>query len=650
MPSSALPVAPGSTETCSASPEPGRPSGPRGGRTLLVVALLAAIYCGYSPALDGELQFDDLHSIIANAAIRDLAHFAKTRLGDVVGTGRALTELTFALNYWANGLSVRPYHLVNVGFHLATVLAVLALTLLILRRVRWRDPFATAFIVAALFGLHPIQSQAVAYVCQRAEVLAALFYVLALLLVLESETMHRVLAALAAYAGAFACVLLGFAAKPTLSSFPAALLLCSWAFPAIRRGFAQGAAGWTRLLVSLPFWALTAFSSARLLAGVSGTGHAGFDLPTITPGRYLLTESRVVLTYLRLLAWPAGQNLDWDFALSASPFEPRTLGALLAIAGLLLAAAWLWRWSAVETRDPELRAVARLAAFGILWFFILLAPTSSVVPVADVLEEHRVYLASWGIFLPAVAAAVLVQRRLAPRKTSVWAGAAVALALCAALAVSLYQRAAVWETGVSLWTDVVSKSPGKARGHMNLGYALTPTAPERAVSEYRRALQLADMTIRRAELLQDLAGALLNLRRYGEAIAILEELAARAPESAELGTNIAIAYLESGRLDEAYAAVLRVATRWPLYAPARHTLGQLALLRRDYRSAALQFEWALRLDPDSTESLISLAAARERLGDRAAACKAWSRYAASSAPNAGEKASAMKTALGCDDR
>jgi tetratricopeptide (TPR) repeat protein len=326
----------------------------------------------------------------------------------------------------------------------------------------------------------------------------------------------------------------------------------------------------------------------------------------LSTGRYLLTQSRVILTYLRLLCWPTRQNVDWDFAPSHSIFEPRTALALLAVTAILFAAAWLWRWSA-RAMPSDLRSLARLAVFGILWFFIVLAPTSSVVPIGEVIEEQRPYLASFGIFLAAVAAA---------------------LAVCVALGVALHRRARVWESAISLWSDAAGKSPHKARPHMNLGYALTPIDPARAVDEYQLALKLGanDFTIDFDELKQDLAGALLNLHRYDEGIAILKELLATAPPTPQLETNLAIAFLESGKLDEARAAAERVAARFPGYAPARHTLGQLAFARGAFDEAKRDFAQALALDPDSTVSLSSLAVTEEKLGDRAAACSAWARY------------------------
>jgi tetratricopeptide (TPR) repeat protein len=628
----------------SAGGAPPRSTGPRGGRALLLVTLVAGIYLAYSPALDGEMQFDDLRSIAGNPAIRDLAHVGWLRFDYLVGASRPFVDLTLALNYRTSALAVRPYHLVNLGIHLAVVLALIAFALGILRRLSWPAPFTTALLMAALFGLHPLQSQAVAYICQRAEALAALLYLMAMLLALRAIGSRGARAAVS-YAGALVCVLLGWETKPTLATFPAALLLCGVAFPAAAR------AGKRQILASLPFWAVTIVFSSRLLWGVSGTAHAGFDLPKLnaglSTGGYLLTQSRVILTYLRLLFWPTGQNVDWDFAPSHSIFEPRTALALLAVAAILLTAAWLWRWSA-RAAPSDVRSLARLSAFGLLWFFIVLAPTSSVVPVGEVIEEHRVYLSSFGILLPAAAAGVLAAARLVKGPNSQLAAAALALAVCVALGVALHRRAQVWGSAISLWSDAAAKSPRKARPHMNLGYALTPIDPARAVDEYRLALRLGanDPTINFDELKQDLAGALLRLHRYDEGTAILKELIATAPPTPQLETNLAIAYLETGKLDEARATAERVAARFPSYAPARHTLGQLAFARGDYAESKRDFAQALALDPDAVVSLSSLAVTEEKLGDRAAACGAWAKYQRM-AGAAVEAAREHSMALGC---
>lgn len=624
---------------------------PRGLCTLLLVGLLAAIYVGYARALDGELQFDDLRGIVENPALRHILPAGQV-LELMRRPIRELTDLTLALNYRSSGLSVRPYHLVNLGLHLATVVAVLALALRILRRLGWPAPFATAFFTAAIFGLHPLQTEAVSYVYQRAEVLASLFYTLGLLLALTAEEKGCTTGGAVAYAGALACLLLGWGSKPIVSTFPAALVLCWLAFPAAdeKSRLASHAVG--RLLASLPFWVLTAALVSLLLTGLRGSVEVGFDLPVMSAGRYFLTQPRVILTYLRLLFWPRGQNVDWEFPPSESLFELRTATAFVAVGAILGCAAWLWWWSARRARAVELRALARLAAFGVLWFFLLLAPTSSIVPILDVMAEHRVYLPSLGILLPVAAGGVLLLRKVAPGPRGAFLGGAAAAVVCAVLGIALDRRNVVWESAIALWSDAVAHSPGKARPHMNLGYALVQTDPERALGELRIAQKLAEAGDRGVlvdELEQNLAGALLALRRYSEAMDVLKQVAARQ-ESAPVVNDLAIAHLESGEVEQARALATRAAERWPLYAPAHHTLGQLDFVQRDYAKALPHFRRAVELDPDSPSSLAGLAMTQQKLGDRAGACASWSRYARTGAPGAEEKSARVLAALDCEGR
>jgi tetratricopeptide (TPR) repeat protein len=248
------------------------------------------------------------------------------------------------------------------------------------------------------------------------------------------------------------------------------------------------------------------------------------------------------------------------------------------------------------------------------------------------------------------AAGVEAARRFGRRGLA--AGAVAAFVVCAALGIALHHRNAVWESPVSLWTGAVAHSPGKARPHMNLGYSLVETDPERALSELRIAQKLAaagDRGVLVDELEQNLAGALLGLRRYHEAIAVLQRVAARR-ESAPVLTNLAIAYLETGELEKARALASSAAERWPRYAPAHHTLGQLALLRHDPAGALPHFQRAVEVDPDSAASLASLALTQQALGDRAGACASWTRYSRSGAPGADEKGARVLAALQCDAR
>lgn len=595
---------------------------PRGARTLLVTLLLGAIYWGYARCLDGEMHFDDFRLLSRDGRIKDLAHFGPHFLGELRIAGRALTDLTFAINYRLSGFQVLGYHLVNLAAHLSAVLAVLALTVRILQRVRWPMPFAAALVVSALFGLHPIQTEAVSYIFQRAEVLGSLFYALTILLALIALDRGRTLGGIAAYGAAIICYFLGWCSKPMVATLPAALLLVTALLAADPAKPLRDRAV-SLLTFSLPFWAMTFVFSSFLFGGLRGSREAGFSVPAISVRQYLLTQPRVILTYLRLLAWPSGQNLDWDFPPSSSLFEPRTALAFAAILLILAAAVWLLLWSSRQARDTDLRALARLSGFGILWFFLLLLPTSSVVPLLDVIAEHRVYLACWGLFLPATAAGMLFIRRLAPSGRGALAASSVAIAVCLALWVALQRRNAVWETEVALWTDVVAKSPGKVRGHLDLAHALILIDPERAVAETAIVEQLtSDPGIKTAA----------------------------AQEGAEILNNLAADSMQAGQLEQARTFASRAIERWPDYASAWLTLGQLDAIHGDYRSAAARLERAMALDPDSASIATSLARTQQMLGDKVAACASWNRAARASSAGVAERASQAMAKLHCPAR
>ncbi len=321
--------------------------------------------------------------------------------------------------------------------------------------------------VAGIFALHPMQSQAVSYVSQRSEVLASGLYLATLLLLLRAGRPGAWPGRTLAAAGALVLFILGMGAKPIVATAPLAwLLLFALVPPAgtrrepMRRGRA--------LLLLAPLVVVGALLVQGALRSVAGRPDAGFSVPGMTPWTYFLTQWRAVATYVRLLAWPAGQNADWTFPASRGLGEPAVLGAGAFLAALLVGAALLWR----RSRSGTDRAAAdgRAAAFGVAWFFLLLSPTSTFLPIADVLVEHRVYLASWGLFLAAVLGGERLVARVAPGRRDLVAGVAVG-AVWVLLAVALHRRNAVWETELAFWTDVVAKSPTKARPYLGLGVA-----------------------------------------------------------------------------------------------------------------------------------------------------------------------------------
>jgi tetratricopeptide (TPR) repeat protein len=290
---------------------------------------------------------------------------------------------------------------------------------------------------------------------------------------------------------------------------------------------------------------------------------------------YLRTELAVVATYLRLLVLPVGQNVDHDFPLASSFLEPRVLWAMAVIGGLVAVAALLFHAS---SRRGERRAdpATRLVAVGIVWFFLTLAVESSVIPIVDVMFEHRVYLPSVGFFVAVATAGALLARR--PRAV-VALGASLALAL----ALATLARNRVWADQLSLWSDAALGSPQKSRPQNNIAAALTERGRLREAephaiagiqldpgnaeayynlgrirlqeARYEESLLLFRDAVRLKRDYPDayanMAGALNRLRRGGETIETLEPVAAIIRDNPAAQFNLGVAYWMSGRVEEA---------------------------------------------------------------------------------------------------
>jgi tetratricopeptide (TPR) repeat protein len=381
------------------------------------------------PALAGLVLF--------GASFDDPFHFDDSLItndSNVANTGRwwhflnplhlrQLTFFSFYLNHLLGGMEPSGFHVVNVLIHIAN--AVLLFFLLGRFVERW-----IAIAAAAIFLAHPIQTEAVLYIYQRSILLACFFSLLALIALSEGRQWL-----------ALFCFFLAFESKESALAVPLAVAL-------IRGSKKMRIFGVTAAVLAGATLGLFVYWGERTVG--FGTGMSPLD--------YLLTQTRVVYTYLRLLVFPYPQSLEYEF------FQGGGVLAILGIAALL-AAGWWWR-----------RSIPGLC---ILAFFVLLAPTSSIIPSADAAFEHRLYLPMLAFSL---LAAYLLSR--VPRRN--W----IALTLVAVLAVLTVRRGTVWSTDIALWEDTATHAPGKARVWFNLGGAYLQTDPEKARVALLRALEL----------------------------------------------------------------------------------------------------------------------------------------------------------------
>jgi len=585
---------------------------------LLILAALAAYWNTFS----APFVFDDVPGIIDNPSIRHLWPLSTVLQPLAIfgsAAGRPVVNLSLAINYAIGGTDVRGYHALNLVFH---VLAALTLLGIVRRTLRLRSghalagfvgaqacPFdklrapslsrgcalkddgrsksaplpvdTLAFAVAMLWMLHPLLTESVTCVIQRTELLGGLFYLLTLYCFIRATDTG------ASPYWQVACVgscLLGMASKEIMVSAP----LMVWLYD---RTFVAGSfrAAWQRrprLYVALgSTWLLLAY----LVLGSGGrNGTAGLGLG-VTPWEYALTQCRAIALYLRLAIWPHPLVLDYGTAVV------RSLGEVWWQATVVLALLGLTIW-----------ALTRKSRSGFLgvWFFAILAPSSSVMPVvSQTMAEHRMYLPLAAVIVLAVLALhALVGRR----------SLAILALLAVALGVVTVRRNQVYHSVESVWADTVARCPSNVRAYLSLGRTLAEAGrTSEAIAEYEAAFRLRPDY---AEAHTDLGDILSKAGRTEEAFQHLTTALRLKPESAEAHLNLGTALDRIGRTAEAIAQYERALRLKPRLAEAHNNLGS-ALLRSGRTADAIrQIQEALNLKLDYADAHYNLANALARAG------------------------------------
>ena len=434
----------------------------------LALVALAAFHNSFS----GPFVFDDTLSIPANPSIRQFgtALSPPGGSGETV-SGRPLLNLSFAVNYAISGGATWSYHVGNLLIHIAAGLVLFGLVrrTLLLPALRGRFGGAAlpvAFVAAAIWLAHPLQTGAVTYIAQRAESLMALLYLLTLYCFVRSmertdqtDLTDRTNRSKVFLVLSVLCCLLGMAAKEVMVSAPLMVLLFDRALVAgsfreawgRRRGYYVSLAATLLLLL----WLVVQNGNRGDTAGF-GIGTSAY-VADVSAWTYLLTQAKAIMLYIGLAVWPRGQVFDYGTAVVTSAGAVWLQGlCVLALAG---GALWL---------------LARRPAAGLLafFFFAVLAPASSFIPVAsEPVAEHRMYLPLAALAVAAALASWHWFGRGSNRNKIIWGGAGVAV-VCG-LAVATVQRNRVYGDAALLWRDTVEKVPGNARANNNYANALT---------------------------------------------------------------------------------------------------------------------------------------------------------------------------------
>ncbi len=426
--------------------------------------LVVGIYAAYHNTFRVPFLFDDADSIEKNWTIQSLATalFPPTNSGVTV-SGRPLLNLSLAVNYRWGGTDVFGYHLGNLLIHMAAALALFGVIRRTLQLPRLAGRYGTqatplAWFAATLWAVHPLQTESVTYLIQRAESLVGLCYLLTLYAFIRAvENSSRVWAA----AACLACFL-GMAAKEVMVSAPLVMLLYD-------RTFVSGSfrASWQRhrrLHLGLAAGWLLLFALV-ISSGRRGTT-VGFA--AVSWWDYALTQTSGIIRYLQAAFWPV--NLVFDYGAIVEKTPAVLIGSALLLLPLLVATmVALRKW-------PK-------AGFLAAAFFLVLAPTSSVVPVAtQTLAEHRMYLPL---------AALVVGGTLLCHGMSRRFYGGVLLSLIVAAGTVTINRNTVYQTSLSIWEDTVRKVPDNVRALNNLGlFCLEADRVDEAIARLSEAVEL----------------------------------------------------------------------------------------------------------------------------------------------------------------
>jgi protein O-mannosyl-transferase len=539
---------------------------------ITAVFSLFVVFEAYAPSLNGEFVLDDLYLPF------DFPRAAHAPLWGWLTRTRPVLMFSYWINYQISGTETFSYHATNVILHFMVAVAVALVTAKLLEwtGVAGRAKAILSVFAGGLFLLHPVQTEAVSYVASRSEDLSVLFYFAAFAVFLYRHDERVSVVRSIVYA---ALLLIAVSTKEHTLTLPVLALAASMFWG--RGGLRQN----------------PMFYGLQAAAGVVGgylvfrvlrhSDSAGFGLKELSPASYFFTQCRVIWMYVRLFFIPTGLNIDPDIPISRSPLDHGAIVGLLALIALL-GAAWFWR-----KRWP-------LAAFGVFMFLLLLAPTSSVIPIADVYAERRMYLPFLGLTLVCLE----LMRRL-DIKPMIWTSVTV-LAICTVLT---YQRNEVWSTPTALWKDTVAKSPRKQRPQFQLAYAYYTTGHcAEAADRFKIASGLGPPEYR---LLVDWANASFCANRDDEAIeALRQAVTFKKPSEAYL--LLGAIYGKKGQQQEALDALARAEAIDPNIAEIYVNRGNIYFLRGDRDAAVNEYKRALALEPGNQHALDAYARASSR--------------------------------------
>ncbi|MGA2034168.1 MAG: tetratricopeptide repeat protein [Thermoguttaceae bacterium] len=520
------------------------------------------------------------------------------------------------LTWMSHMLDWQLYRLEPGGHHFTSVLLhAAAAVLLFLVMLQMTGRLWPSALVAAVFAVHPLHVESVAWIAERKDVLSGLLFMMTLAAYASYASRPF---SWARYLPVVLCCALGLMAKPMLVTLPLVLLLLDywplgrldplacdgWLAVTMHRGPSPsaGTAPWPRLLLEkAPLVVLAAISCKLTLWAQSAVGAIKTDELALP---YRVANALVsYVVYIGQMFYPAGLVVHY-------PHPARHIslwavaGALAVLMVLSIGAVWCRR------KCPYLLV-------GWFWYLVMLVPVVGLVQVgAQARADRYTYLPQIGLYV-AIAWAVSDLSQSRPRRAAI--ASAAAAAVLAVLMLCAWRQTAVWRDSVTLWTHAVRCSPGNDFAHNNLGVALRKEGKlDEALEHYRQAVELNPryVTARTnvAVCLYEKSVAQKDDALLTEAIAEYQAALELAPENAELLNDYAVALHAANKPDEAFDCIRQAVRCDPNHALARKNLGMLLAQRGRYDEAVTQYQKALELNPSLIDAHRNLAVALTRLG------------------------------------
>ena len=562
-----------------------------------ILILIIIGFIAYSNSFTVPFHWDDIPQILEREVVHDPANFLEFSSWKKLNQ-RPVSQLSFALNYSIGGIQVTGYHLLNLLLHILTAFIVFLLSRLLIGLLDKDDRFDQRFrdgsslIVALIFLIHPLQTMAVTYIVQRMTILAALFYVLAVYLYVRgrlkfltegNRNKSIVLLVLAVLLG-----ILGVYSKQNAATFPAAFLLTELFF--IRR--TDGSICKKYIIAGLSV--LVIGFIAVLLSGALPAETSNFSRI-----EYLSAQFGVFYRYLLLVLFPVSQNADYFIRV-----EPPLFGTAQFI-GIFLVTAMAGLGVYLFKRN-------KLISFGIFWFLLSMSIESGIIPIRDIMMEHRMYLPLFGYGM--IITGVIMQYVNYQSRIGLYVATGLVLII---MMVGTFNRNKVWQSSISLWEDCLDKNPENPRAMNNLGLAIKVNANHAPNMQVRTqalntALQYFSNSIKgdtvfvQAHMNRGLTS--FELGNYKNALADIAIVVDNRPKEKYLQYYIeGVALAKQGKLEAAEDKLDLALSLKDDFAQIYTWKGLVSAEMNHYQTALDSYKRSIELDPSQTILNINIA-------------------------------------------